>query len=65
MQRANTPQSDRMRERQDCVLCQKNDKKFKEEAATLSDENGVKQAAMQLGILYNLLAKWRQKSKAY
>ena len=35
-------------------------KEFKEEAIRLSDENGVKKAASQLGIPYYTLADWRQ-----
>lgn len=43
----------------------KYDKAFKEEAAKLSDEIGVKQAAAQLDIPYYSLAEWRQKRKAF
>jgi len=41
----------------------KYDKEFKEEAVKLSDEVGVKQAAVQLGVPYYSLAEWRQKTE--
>ena len=41
------------------------DKQFKEEAVRLSDEIGVKKAAVQLGIPYYTLADWRSKRKEH
>ena len=38
-------------------------KEFKEEAIRLSDEIGVKKAAVQLGVPYYTLADWRQNRK--
>lgn len=38
-------------------------KEFKEEAIRLSDEIGNKKAAAQLGIPYDTLANWRNRSK--
>lgn len=38
-------------------------KEFKAEAIRLSDEIGVKKAAVQLGIPYYTLADWRNRSK--
>ena len=35
-------------------------KEFKEEALKLSDEIGVKKAALQLGLQYYTLADWRK-----
>ena len=39
-------------------------KEFKEEALKLSDEIGVKKAAVQLGIQYYTLSDWRSKRSA-
>lgn len=39
------------------------DKEFKEQAVTLSDEIGVKNAASQLGVPYYTLADWRSARK--
>ena len=39
-------------------------KEFKEEALKLSDEIGVKKAALQLGIQYYTLSDWRSKRSA-
>lgn len=39
-------------------------KEFKEEALKLSDEQGVKKAASQLGLQYYTLAEWRKNRKA-
>lgn len=41
------------------------EKSFKEEAARLSDEIGVKKAAKQLGVPYYILVDWRQDRKRY
>lgn len=41
------------------------EKSFKEEAIKLSDEIGVKKAAVQLGIPYYTLADWRYKRHNY
>lgn len=41
------------------------DKTFKEEAVKLSDEIGVKAAALQLGIPYYTLSGWRNNRKKY
>lgn len=41
------------------------EKSFKEEAARLSDEIGVKKAAKQLGVPYYTLVDWRQDRKRY
>ena len=38
-------------------------KEFKEEALKLSDEIGVKKAALQLGLQYYTLADWRKARK--
>lgn len=38
-------------------------KEFKDEAVSLSDEIGVKEAVKQLGIPYNTLMTWRQIEK--
>ena len=38
----------------------KYNKEFKEEALKLSDEIGVKKAALQLGLQYYTLADWRK-----
>lgn len=38
-------------------------KKFKTEALKLSDENGVKRAAAQLGNQYYTIADWRKNRK--
>lgn len=38
-------------------------KEFKEEALKLSDEIGVKKAALQLGLQYYTLADWRKSRK--
>lgn len=38
-------------------------KEFKEEALKLSDEIGVKKAALQLGIQYYTISDWRKKRK--
>ena len=38
-------------------------KEFKEEALKLSDEIGVKKAALQLGLQYYTLADWRKAHK--
>ena len=38
-------------------------KDFKEEALKLSDEIGVKKAALQLGLQYYTLADWRKARK--
>lgn len=35
-------------------------KEFKEQAIKLSDEIGVKQACVQLGLVYGTLADWRK-----
>ena len=40
------------------------EKSFREEAARLSDDIGMKQAAAQLGIPYWTLADWRAARKA-
>lgn len=37
------------------------DKIFKEEAVRLSDEIGLKNAAIQLGVSYDTLSGWRNK----
>lgn len=39
-------------------------KEFKEEALKLSDEIGLKKAALQLGIQYYTLSEWRKNRKA-
>ena len=41
----------------------KYNKEFKEEALKLSDEIGVKKAALQLGLQYYTLADWRKARK--
>lgn len=41
------------------------DKTFKEAAVKLSDEIGVKVAALQLGIPYYTLSGWRNNRKKY
>lgn len=62
MQRPNTPKGDRIKERMTgCLKCANYDKEFKEEAVKLSDEVGVKEASVQLGVPYYSLAEWRQK----
>lgn len=41
------------------------EKGFKEEAARLSEEIGVKNTAEQLGISYNTLSQWRSSCSRY
>lgn len=36
-------------------------KEFREQAVRLSDEIGVRQACVQLGVMYNTLEDWRKK----
>ncbi|MCQ2462811.1 MAG: transposase [Clostridia bacterium] len=43
----------------------KYEKSFKQEAVKLSDEIGIKKAALQLGIPYYTLADWRHRQNLF